>query len=181
MRGIPFQAFPAVRDPLFGNVGGKSATPQEILRSIIRSRMMSITHRGRSINLCLRLVLIPEPVALLDSLVDDMKKENPGNRLIRSYPERVRRFDREFGTRQQRQAKATMLQQMEDDTLKMVIMPLHSRFRDLSMKSRIVVTIHDAIYVEAPAEEKERARQLMKEQMEKAVELPLVPLEVDLE
>ena len=43
------------------------------------------------------------------------------------------------------------------------------------------MVIHDAIYVEAPQEEEERARLLMKEHMEKAVELPVVPLEIDIE
>ena len=107
--------------------------------------------------------------------------EEPENRLIRSYLGRVRRFDREFGPKQQRQAKATVLQQMEAETLKMAVMRLQSKFRDLRMRSQIVMLIHDAIYVEAPVEEEKRARLLMKEQMERAVELPVVPLEVDIE
>ena len=48
------------------------------------------------------------------------------------------------------------------------------------MKSGIVMTIHYAIYVEAPLEEEDRARELLKATMENLVELPVVPLEVDL-
>jgi len=49
------------------------------------------------------------------------------------------------------------------------------------MKSRVVMVIHDAVYVEAPEEEAQRARQLMKAEMEDAVDMPIVPLEVDIE
>jgi DNA polymerase I-like protein with 3'-5' exonuclease and polymerase domains len=48
-------------------------------------------------------------------------------------------------------------------------------------ESHVVMTIHDAVYVEAPDEEENRVRHLMKEQMEAAVEMPVVPLEVDIE
>ena len=43
------------------------------------------------------------------------------------------------------------------------------------------MTIHDAVYVEAPEEEENRVRHQMKEQMEVAVEMPIVPLEVDVD
>jgi DNA polymerase I-like protein with 3'-5' exonuclease and polymerase domains len=43
------------------------------------------------------------------------------------------------------------------------------------------MTIHDAVYVEAPEEEATKAREIMKEQMETAVEMPLVSLEIDIE
>ncbi len=49
------------------------------------------------------------------------------------------------------------------------------------MKCRIVMIIHDAVWVEAPKEEVERTRTLMEEIMTNAVEFPLVPLEVEFE
>ena len=82
--------------------------------------------------------------------------------------------------RGQRQAKATLFWQMEADILRMVVMRLYAQFRDLGMRSRVVMTIHDAIYVEAPREEEQEARKLLKEEMGLAVELPVVPMEVDL-
>jgi DNA polymerase I len=63
----------------------------------------------------------------------------------------------------------------------MAVMRLYARFRDLGMKSRVVMTIHDAVYVEAPDEEAEEAKEIMKAQMEAAVEIPLVPVEDDIE
>jgi|WetSurSiteA1Bulk_404760.scaffolds.fasta_scaffold762052_1 DNA polymerase I len=63
----------------------------------------------------------------------------------------------------------------------MVVMRRYARFRDLGMKSRVVMTIHDAVYVEAPEKEAEEAKEIMKAQMEAAVEIPLVPVEVDIE
>ena len=63
----------------------------------------------------------------------------------------------------------------------MALIRLYAKFRDLGMKSRVVMTIHDAVYVEAPEEEEELARHWIKEIMESAVEMPVVPLEVDVE
>ena len=94
---------------------------------------------------------------------------------------RIRRFKEEFGPRERRQAKATLLQQMEADILRMAVMRLYAKFKDLGMKSRIVMVIHDAVYVEAPAEEEAQARHWVKLIMEDAVEMPVVPLEVELD
>jgi DNA polymerase-1 len=68
---------------------------------------------------------------------------------------------------------------MEADILRMAVMRLYAKFRDLGMKSRVVMVIHDAVYVEAPKEEEHEARHWTKVIMEDAVEFPLVPLEVD--
>lgn len=63
----------------------------------------------------------------------------------------------------------------------MAVMSLFARFRDLGMKSRVVMTIHDPVYGEAPGEEVGQAREILKKQMQTAVEMPLVPLKVDIE
>jgi DNA polymerase I-like protein with 3'-5' exonuclease and polymerase domains len=47
------------------------------------------------------------------------------------------------------------------------------------MEARIVMRIHDCIWVEAPLREAEQARRLIEDTMGNAVEFPLVPLEVD--
>jgi DNA polymerase I-like protein with 3'-5' exonuclease and polymerase domains len=57
----------------------------------------------------------------------------------------------------------------------------HECVNGQGMKSCIMMTIHDAVYVEAPEEEAEKAKEILKEQMEAAVEMPFVPLEVDIE
>ncbi|MFC1833234.1 DNA polymerase [Thermodesulfobacteriota bacterium] len=117
----------------------------------------------------------------LDDFVEGLKDKPSGDRVVRSSLGRTRRFDGEFGLRERRRAKATLLQQEEADLLRMAVMRLYARFRDLGMKTRIVMTIHDAVYVEAPEEEAQDARAIVKREMEQAVEMPSVPLEVDIE
>jgi len=116
----------------------------------------------------------------LQDYVENLTKEGQDT-VVRSYLGRIRRFNGEFGPRERRQAKANLLQQMEADILRMAVMRLYATFRDLGMKSCIVMVIHDAIYVESPDKEDEQARQRMKRMMEAAIEMPTVPLEVDLE
>ncbi len=50
-----------------------------------------------------------------------------------------------------------------------------------SVCGAVVLTIHDAVYVETPNEEAGKARDILRTEMEAAVEMPLVPLEVDIE
>jgi hypothetical protein len=57
----------------------------------------------------------------------------------------------------------------------------YAEFRDLGMKSRVVMVIHAAVYVEPPSEEEREARALLKAQKEAAVEPPVVPSAVDVE
>jgi hypothetical protein len=45
-------------------------------------------------------------------------------------------------------------------------MRLYTRFRDLGMRGRVVMTIHEAVYVETPEAEAVQARTVMKEQIE---------------
>jgi DNA polymerase-1 len=116
----------------------------------------------------------------LDRFVEKLKRKPPDETIVRSMLDRIRRFDGEFGTAEQRQAKATLLQQAEAEKLRIAVMMLQAHFRNTGMKSRIVKTIHDAVWVEAPEEEAEEARQLTMTIMENAVELPIVPLEVDI-
>jgi len=117
----------------------------------------------------------------LNGIVNDLKSQPPEDRAVKSYLGRMRRFDGAFGPREQRQAKATLLQQMEAEILRMALMRLQTTFRKEGMKSRVVITIHDAVYVEAPLEEADKAKRLMKSHMEAAVEMSLVPFEVDIE
>jgi DNA polymerase I len=117
----------------------------------------------------------------LDNFIQELKKKKPEERVVMSYLGRRRGFGGEFGPTQQRQAKATLLQQQETDILRMAIMRLYAEFRDLGMRSRVVMTIHDAVYVEAPNEETIKAKNILRAAMEAAVEMPFVPLEVDIE
>ena len=47
------------------------------------------------------------------------------------------------------------------------------------MKSRLILQVHDELIIEAPEDEKEKAGQILKHEMENAVSLK-VPLKVDI-
>ena len=116
----------------------------------------------------------------LDGIVAELKsKDDPKERFIESYSGRRRLFDKEFGPKEQREARATILQQAEADVLTLAVVGLYGIFRRQNMRSRIVMLIHDCIWVEAPQEEVEEARKIMKDVMENAVEYPLVPLDIE--
>jgi DNA polymerase I len=117
-----------------------------------------------------------------DQLIADLKSQNdPTKRFIESFSGRRRLFDKEFGPKEQREARATTLQQAEADVLTLAVVSLYGRFRKRNMKSRIVMIIHDCIWVEAPLHEADQARILMEDTMRDAVEYPSVPLEVEFE
>jgi DNA polymerase I-like protein with 3'-5' exonuclease and polymerase domains len=49
------------------------------------------------------------------------------------------------------------------------------------MQSRVVMILHDAIWVEAPQGQAGEAQRLLGEAMKHSVEMPSVPLEVEFE
>ncbi len=66
----------------------------------------------------------------LDKIIQDLKDENnPKKRFIESLSGRRRFFDNEFGPKQQREARATILQQAEADVLTLAVVSLCGRFR----------------------------------------------------
>jgi DNA polymerase I len=74
----------------------------------------------------------------------------------------------------------TWPQQIEADLIKVAMVRLDSILRRRNMSARIVMMIHDAIWVEAPHEEEKQVRYLMRRMMTSAAKL-LVPLDVDFE
>jgi DNA polymerase I len=93
---------------------------------------------------------------------------------------RIRRFDRRASPRLQREFRATLLQQVESHILKLSLISLDAEIGRRGLSARIVATIHDSIWVEAPVEETAQVRSLMEQVMVSALSLS-VPLEVDLE
>ena len=63
---------------------------------------------------------------------------------------RIRRFHVRKSDKLKRIMKATLLQQVESHLLKLALIGLHSELKARSIGARIVMTIHDAIWVEAP-------------------------------
>lgn len=85
----------------------------------------------------------------LDQRVVHLKQKPVVTPYIQSYLGRCRRFDGEIGSSEIRQAKATILQQSEAEILKMALLSLVGTFRRRKMGSRVVMILHDAIWVEA--------------------------------
>jgi len=115
----------------------------------------------------------------LESKVAHLKKKPLVNPYVQSHLGRRRKFDGPITVREIRRAKATILQQSEAEVLRMALMNLVGSLRRRKMKSRVVMILHDAIWVEALEEEADEAKRLLELAMTGAVEYPLVPLEVD--
>ncbi len=73
----------------------------------------------------------------------------------------------------------TWPQQIEADLIKTAMLRLDRIFCRRNMKARIVMVIHDALWVDCPEEEADHVRHLVRRMMTTAAELK-VPLEVDL-
>jgi DNA polymerase-1 len=78
----------------------------------------------------------------------------------------------------ERSFKVTWPQQIEADLMKTAMVRLDRIFRRRNLKARIVMMIHDALWVEAPHEEENEARHLVERMMITAGKLT-VPLAVD--
>jgi DNA polymerase I len=100
-------------------------------------------------------------------------------RVVRSPLGRIRRFDTYPSKALERSFKVTWPQQIEADLIKTAMLSLDRIFRKRNMEARIVMMIHDALWVEAPHEESEQVRHLERKMMTTAEKLR-VPLEVDI-
>jgi DNA polymerase I len=107
-----------------------------------------------------------------------LKKTPMEERVVCSLMGRERHFARRASSFVERQFRVTWPQQIEADLIKTAMVRLNTIFRRRKMKSRIVMMIHDALWVESPQEEADQARYLMKKMMTTATKLK-VPLTVD--
>lgn len=64
------------------------------------------------------------------------------------------------------------------DIIKMAMVKVHRSLKERNLKSRLILQVHDELLIEAHVDEMKQVGQLLKNDMEKAVELS-VPLEVD--
>lgn len=92
---------------------------------------------------------------------------------------RIRKFQSRNSAKLKRIMKATLLQQVESHLLKLALIRLHSELKALSAGARIVMALHDAIWVECSEEEAEQIRHLVRKMMTTAAKLK-VPLEVEI-
>ncbi|PHV71450.1 DNA polymerase I [Sporanaerobium hydrogeniformans] len=82
---------------------------------------------------------------------------------------------REFG---KRVAMNTPIQGTSADIIKIAMVKVYQRLKKEKRKSRLILTVHDELLIEAHLTEVEAVKKLLKEEMEQAVKL-LVPLEVE--
>jgi DNA polymerase-1 len=110
---------------------------------------------------------------------EKLKKLPSQERVVRSLLGRERRFQRRPSSEMERRFRVTWPQQIEADLIKTAMVRLDRILRRRKMKARIVMVIHDALWVEAPQEEAEQVQYLLKKMMTTAAKLK-VPLEVDI-
>lgn len=79
-----------------------------------------------------------------------------------------------------RQHRAQVLQAFEADMLKLAMVRIHGLFKRHHMKARLVMTIHDSLWIHAPIDEEELIEELVRKEMTRAIALR-VPLRVDIE
>ena len=78
----------------------------------------------------------------------------------------------------ERMARNTPIQGTAADVIKLAMVRVWKRLRNEKMESRLILTVHDELIVEAPQAEAEKAAQILREEMEGCVHYA-VPLSTD--
>ena len=78
----------------------------------------------------------------------------------------------------ERMARNTPIQGTAADVIKLAMVRVWRRLRDENMESRLILTVHDELIVEAPEAEAEKAAAILREEMEGCVQYA-VPLSTD--
>ena len=78
----------------------------------------------------------------------------------------------------ERMARNTPIQGTAADVIKLAMVRVWKRLRDEKMASRLILTVHDELIVEAPETEAEQAARILREEMEGCVQYA-VPLSTD--
>lgn len=72
----------------------------------------------------------------------------------------------------------TPIQGTAADIIKIAMVKVYQKLKDLNLKSKLILTVHDELLIETHRSEIEIVKNLLKEEMEHAVSLS-VPLYVD--
>jgi DNA polymerase-1 len=97
---------------------------------------------------------------------------------LRPMPE-INSRDAASRNRAEREAMNTPLQGTAADLLKLAMVKVHSRLKHDGLRTRMILTVHDELVFEAPLQEVEAARALVKAEMEGVYPLK-VPLRVEI-
>ncbi len=83
---------------------------------------------------------------------------------------------RQFGSRA---AMNTPIQGTAADIMKIAMIKVYQEIKKRNLKSKIVLQVHDEMMIEAPEEEKEEIKEILRQSMENAITLN-VPLIADI-
>ncbi|WP_418751106.1 DNA polymerase I [Frisingicoccus sp.] len=144
------------------------------------SQGLSITRKEAEVYIKQYFAAYPKIKAFLDSLVAEGKEKGCVYTLFhrkRPIPELFSSnfMQRSFG---ERVAMNSPIQGTAADIIKIAMIRVDRRLREEGLKSRLVLQIHDELLIEAEADEAERVKQILREEMSHAAELK-VPLEID--
>ena len=92
---------------------------------------------------------------------EKLRKLRREDRMVTSPAGRIRRFAARANPALERQFKVSLPQLMEADILKTAAVRLDRVFRRRGMGARIVMLIHDAMWVEVPVKEERESHRLM--------------------
>ncbi|MBR2152858.1 MAG: DNA polymerase I [Clostridia bacterium] len=79
----------------------------------------------------------------------------------------------------ERIARNMPIQGTAADIIKIAMVNVYKALKDANMKAKLILQVHDELIIEAPIEEREKAEEILKNEMENAVKMS-VPLTVDI-
>jgi DNA polymerase-1 len=113
-------------------------------------------------------VRYPRVKEFFDAEWQRLKRTPQSQRVVKSPLGRIRRFDTRATRAIERKFRVTVPQQIEADLIKNAMVRLHRIFHSRNMEARIVMAIHDALWVEAPKKDEAEVRHLVRRIMETA-------------
>ena len=126
------------------------------------------------------LATFPKVSGYMDKTISDARNCGYVSTLFgrrRALPE-LTSANRNIRASGERMARNTPIQGTAADVIKLAMVRVWRRLRDEKMESRLILTVHDELIVEAPEAEAEKAAVILREEMEGCVQYA-VPLSTD--
>ncbi len=97
----------------------------------------------------------------------------------RRYVPEINASNKNLSAFGERVAMNTPIQGTAADLIKMAMIKVSERLKSAGMKSQLILQIHDELIIEAPEEEKDKAAEILREEMENAYQFD-VPVIADI-
>ena len=123
----------------------------------------------------------PEIKMYMDNVVEDCKKNGYVSTLLNRKRYIPTINDRNFVVREQakRFAMNSPIQGTAADIMKIAMVAVDKKIKDMNLKSKIVLQVHDELLIEAHESEVDKVKEILKYEMEHAAQIS-VPLDVDM-